>query len=138
MGYYTGNIFEIEAPGYSGSIAGGGRYDKLIGKLLGREVPASGFSIGFERLMQILEERGYALPTSSKKLALLFDAEADDLAAVLATGATLREQGYVVNMQPRAKKMRRQLDELSAQGYTLMALYRAGDALPEIKALEGH
>ena len=138
MGYYTGNIFEIEAPGYSGSIAGGGRYDKLIGKLLGREVPASGFSIGFERLMQILEERGYAPPTSSKKLALLFDAEADDLAAVLATGATLREQGYVVNMQPRAKKMRRQLDDLSAQGYTLMALYRAGDALPEIKALEGH
>ncbi len=138
MGYYTGTIFEIEAPGYSGSIAGGGRYDRMIGKLLGREVAACGFSIGFERLMQILEERGYAPPTSSKKLALLFDAEADDLAAVLATGATLREQGYVVNMQPRAKKMRRQLDELSAQGYTLMALYRAGDALPEIKALEGH
>ena len=138
MGYYTGTIFEIEAPGYNGSIAGGGRYDRMIGKLLGREVAACGFSIGFERLMQILEERGYAPPTSSKKLALLFDAEADDLAAVLATGATLREQGYVVNMQPRAKKMRRQLDELSAQGYTLMALYRAGDALPEIKALEGH
>jgi histidyl-tRNA synthetase len=138
MGYYTGTIFEIEAPGYSGSIAGGGRYDRMIGKLLGREVAACGFSIGFERLMQILEERGYAPPTSSKKLALLFDIEADDLAAVLATGATLRAQGYVVNMQPRAKRMRRQLDELSAQGYTLMALYRAGDALPEIKALEGH
>jgi len=138
MGYYTGTIFEIEAPGYSGSIAGGGRYDRMIGKLLGREVAACGFSIGFERLMQILEERGYAPPTSSKKLALLFDAEADDLAAVLATGAALRGQGYVVNMQPRAKKMRRQLDELAAQGYTLMELYRAGDALPEIKALEGH
>ena len=138
MGYYTGNIFEIEAPGYSGSIAGGGRYDKLIGKLLGRDVPASGFSIGFERLMQILEQRGYTPPTSAQKLAFLYDAEADDLAAVLAASAALREQGYIVNMLPRAKKMRRQLDELSAQGYTLMALYRAGEALPEIKPLEGH
>ncbi|HEX5158517.1 MAG TPA: ATP phosphoribosyltransferase regulatory subunit, partial [Ktedonobacterales bacterium] len=138
MGYYTGNIFEIETPGYSGSIAGGGRYDKLIGKLLGRDVPASGFSIGFERLMQILEQRGYTPPTSAQKLAFLYDAEADDLAAVLAASAALREQGYIVNMLPRAKKMRRQLDELSAQGYTLMALYRAGEALPEIKPLEGH
>ncbi len=138
MGYYTGNIFEIEAPGYSGSIAGGGRYDKLIGKLLGRDVPASGFSIGFERLMQILEQRGYALTTSRQKLALLYDAEADDLAGVLVASAALREQGYIVNMQPRAKKMRRQLDELSGQGYTLMALYRAGETLPEIKTLEGH
>jgi histidyl-tRNA synthetase len=138
MGYYTGTIFEIEAPGYSGSIAGGGRYDKMVGKLLGREVPACGFSIGFERLMQILEERGYTPPTSRQKLALLFDAEADNLASVLAASGALRERGYVVNMQPRAKKMRRQLDELSAQGYTLMALYRAGDALPEIKPLEGH
>ena len=138
MGYYTGSIFEIEAPGYSGSIAGGGRYDKMVGKLLGRDVPACGFSIGFERLMQILEERGYAQPTVGQKLALLFDAEADDLAGVLATAATLREREYIVNMQPRQKKMRRQLDELSAQGYRLMALYRAGDALPEIKPLEGH
>ena len=138
MGYYTGTIFEIEEPGYSGSIAGGGRYDKMIGKLLGREVAACGFSIGFERLMQILEARGYTPPTRAQKLALLFDDAADDLAAVLATGAALREQGYIVNMQPRAKKMRRQLDDLAAQGYTLMALYRAGNIPPEIKALEGH
>ncbi|HEU5347171.1 MAG TPA: histidine--tRNA ligase [Ktedonobacterales bacterium] len=138
MGYYTGNVFEIEAPGYSGSIAGGGRYDKMIGKLLGRDVPASGFSIGFERLIQILEERGYALPMRRQKLAFLFDAEADDLAAVLAATAALREQGYIVNMLPRQKKMRRQLDDLAAQGYTLMALYRTDDALPEIKTLEGH
>jgi histidyl-tRNA synthetase len=138
MGYYTGTTFEIEAPGYSGSLAGGGRYDKMIGKLLGRDVPACGFSIGFERLMQVLEERGYTPPTSKQKLAFLFDAEADDLAGVLAASAALREQGYVVNTQPRQKKMRRQLDEFSAQGYTLMALYRAGDAQLEIKSLEGH
>lgn len=138
MGYYTGTIFEIEAPGYSGSLAGGGRYDKMIGKLLGRDVPACGFSIGFERLTQVLEERGYTPPTTRQKLAFLFDAEADKLAGVLAASAALREQGYIVNTQPRQKKMRRQLDEFSAQGFTLMALYRAGDALPEIKPLEGH
>jgi histidyl-tRNA synthetase len=138
MGYYTGTIFEIEAPGYSGSIAGGGRYDKMIGKLLGRDVPACGFSIGFERLMQILEERGTMPPAAGQKLALIFDAAADDLAAVLATAAALRGQGYVVNMQPRQKKMRRQLDELAIQGYTQMALYRAEDTQPEIKPLDGH
>src|SRR6267142_2211754 len=58
MGYYTGTIFEAVMPGFSGSVAGGGRYDRMIGKLLGREVPACGFSIGFERLVGILGERG--------------------------------------------------------------------------------
>src|SRR5919109_1938936 len=58
MGYYTGPIFEIAATGYRSSIAGGGRYDRMIGRLLGRDVPASGFSIGFERLIEILTERG--------------------------------------------------------------------------------
>src|SRR3989442_308729 len=58
MGYYTGPIFEIAAAAYPSSIAGGGRYDRMIGRLLGREVPASGFSIGFERLISILAQRG--------------------------------------------------------------------------------
>src|SRR2546421_314982 len=62
MGYYTGPIFEIAAAGYPSSIAGGGRYDRMIGRLLGREVPASGFSIGFERLISILAERGGRSP----------------------------------------------------------------------------
>jgi histidyl-tRNA synthetase len=58
MGYYTGPIFEISHTGYPSSIAGGGRYDNMIGRFLGRPVPACGFSIGFERLVEILEERG--------------------------------------------------------------------------------
>src|SRR2546425_5016623 len=61
MGYYTGTIFEVVMPGFSGSVAGGGRYDRMVGKLLGRDVPACGFSIGFERLVAILGERGGAL-----------------------------------------------------------------------------
>src|SRR5437870_4581478 len=61
MGYYTGTIFEVVMPGFSGSVAGGGRYDRMVGKLLGRDVPACGFSIGFERLVAILGERGGAI-----------------------------------------------------------------------------
>ena len=58
MGYYTGTIFEIASPAFPSSIAGGGRYDRMVGRLLGRDVPACGFSIGFERLIMILSERG--------------------------------------------------------------------------------
>ena len=54
MGYYTGQVFEIFHPGMNGSVAGGGRYDKLIGRSLGQDVPACGFSIGFERIVDLL------------------------------------------------------------------------------------
>src|SRR5262249_6303387 len=87
MGYYTGPIFEIAAAGYPSSIAGGGRYDRMVGRLLGRDVPASGFSIGFERLISILSERG-GLPArehtdaAPRRVALLVD-EGKDLAAAV-------------------------------------------------------
>ena len=62
QGYYTGTIFEVEAEGYSGAVAGGGRYDNLIGKFLGQDIPAVGFSIGFERIFGILMEKEYQIP----------------------------------------------------------------------------
>src|SRR6185503_8464997 len=79
MGYYTGTIFEMVSPAFPSSIAGGGRYDRMIGRLLGRDVPACGFSIGFERLITILTERGAAAATpepvaSARRIALLVDA----------------------------------------------------------------
>lgn len=138
MSYYTGTIFEIEAPGYKGSLGGGGRYDRMVGKFLGRDVPACGFSIGFERLIDVLEERKYQPPATRQKVVLLFEAGSDELMGVLGTAETLREQGYLVNTQPRAKKLRRQLDEYAAQGYTLMCLYTAGAPLPDLRPLEGH
>src|SRR6185312_3819271 len=55
MGYYTGQVFEIIHPEMSGSVAGGGRYDRLIGRSLGKDVPACGFSIGFERIVDLLD-----------------------------------------------------------------------------------
>ncbi len=75
MGYYTGPIFEISYTGYPSSIAGGGRYDDMVGRFLGRSVPACGFSIGFERLVEILETRdpGASFAAVRPKVALLVD-----------------------------------------------------------------
>ena len=62
QGYYTGMVFEITCPQFSGAVAGGGRYDNMVGKFLGTQVPAVGFSIGFERVCGILLEQGYQTP----------------------------------------------------------------------------
>ena len=70
MGYYTGQVFEIVKPGVSFSLAGGGRYDKLIGKSLGHDVPACGFSLGFERIVDLL-----SLPPSRDAVAVLVEAD---------------------------------------------------------------
>lgn len=72
MGYYTGPIFEIVSKEFSGSIAGGGRYDDLLSKFRKESVPAVGFSIGFERIINILKERGFQVPKTQEKIAVLF------------------------------------------------------------------
>ena len=72
QGYYTGMVFEITCPQFSGAVAGGGRYDNMVGKFLGTQVPAVGFSIGFERVCGILLEQGYQIPGAKQKIALLY------------------------------------------------------------------
>ena len=62
QGYYTGMVFEVVCPQFAGAVAGGGRYDNMVGKFLGQQVPAVGFSIGFERVCGILLEQGYQIP----------------------------------------------------------------------------
>ena len=69
QGYYTGMVFEITCPQFSGAVAGGGRYDNMVGKFLGTQVPAVGFSIGFERVCGILLEQGYQIPGAKQKIA---------------------------------------------------------------------
>lgn len=133
MSYYTGQIFEIVSPEFPSSLAGGGRYDKMIGKFLGREVPACGFSIGFERVISILEAKNPA-PADRKKLALLFE-KGDPLTAVTAAARKLREEGYVVSLQVKRAKLRKQLDELALQGFSSFSVFDGSDA-PAIKALE--
>jgi histidyl-tRNA synthetase len=123
MGYYTGTIFEIASPAFPSSIAGGGRYDRMIGKLLGRDVPACGFSIGFERLITILIERGEeaapggVAPTEpARRVALLVDS-GGDLTAALATARTLRAGGDLVSLELRRKNLGKQLTDLRSHGF---------------------
>ena len=73
MSYYTGTIFEIAMPQFGGSCGGGGRYDKMVGKFTGNDVPACGFSIGFERIILLLMENGFKVPKEGKKIAYLME-----------------------------------------------------------------
>ena len=115
QGYYTGMVFEITCPQFSGAVAGGGRYDNMIGKFLGTRVPAVGFSIGFERVCGILLEQGYQIPGAKQKIALLYGKEAD-FPAVLAKAAALRDN-YEVTILPQGKKLGKQLGQLEAAGF---------------------
>lgn len=126
MGYYTGQIFEIEIEGYKSSIAGGGRYDKMIGKILQGQgdIPGCGFSIGFERVISILEERQYKVPSTTKKIAILYNniTSFDD---ILSEAKKLRDKGYVVSLEnQKTKNLKKQLDNLIQQGFTSFGIYQ--------------
>ena len=104
LGYYTGTIFELVSPRFGGSIGGGGRYDGLIGLFLGREVPACGFALGFERLLLLMEEAGL-FPPGLGALDLMLGAPSDaEGAALLRVSRELRAAGLTVSMSPRPEK----------------------------------
>ena len=92
MSYYTGTIFEIAIPEFGGSCGGGGRYDKMVGRFTGKDVPACGFSIGFERIVMLLLERGYEIPTKNGKKAYLIEKNmpADKLLNILKQATLLK------------------------------------------------
>ena len=115
QGYYTGTVFEIQSNQYRGSIAGGGRYDGLIGKFTGENVPAVGFSIGFERIFQILEEQGFTIPGQRKRVAVLCS-EGEGIEAIRCTGR-LRRQGIDAGVYLRPKKLGKFLGKLEEQGF---------------------
>lgn len=122
MGYYTGTIFEIAHPGSGSSVGGGGRYDGMVGRFLGHDVPAVGFSIGFERVVDLIE-----LPVDEgpEAIALVFDADAApaDLAALK---RELVARGHRVRLERRQKNMRALLDRVAAEGFASFAGVRAG------------
>lgn len=124
MGYYTGMVFEIVSPKFGSSVAGGGRYDNMIGKFLGESVPAVGFSIGFERITSILAEEGY-VPPLKQKVVLAYNAE-DDFAAVINMAKALQNDGKIVTMLKRSKKFGKQLDALIAGGAKKMIDFGSG------------
>jgi histidyl-tRNA synthetase len=140
MGYYTGTIFEIVSPAFPSSIAGGGRYDRMVGRLLGRDVPACGFSIGFERLIAILADgdraaRGHAGPAErGRRIALLLDDEGA-LPRALPAARALRAGGDLVSLELRRKNTRRQLDELQAHGFSDHAVLGPTGAAVDVKPL---
>jgi len=129
MGYYTGPIFEVQHGGSTSSIAGGGRYDRMIGKFIGRDVPATGFSIGFERVISILLERGPATEADGERVVLVFDETETALGPVLALARDLREQGKQVLLEARAKRLGKQLQDLEARGYRKIGVLGAGGAV---------
>ncbi|MGH7396949.1 MAG: histidine--tRNA ligase [Candidatus Rokuibacteriota bacterium] len=116
MGYYTGAIFEVQHGGGVSSIAGGGRYDRMVGKFIGRDVPATGFSIGFERVISILLEHGPPTEVAGERVALVFD-ESAPLGPVLALARDLREQGKQVLLEARARRLGKQLQDLETRGF---------------------
>lgn len=113
QGYYTGTVFEIRSENFGSSVAGGGRYDKLIGKFVGEDIPACGFSIGFERIFSILSDMGRTA-TAKEKIALLYDG---NFMEAYKRADELRAQ-YDVALYKKPKKLTGLLDKLKATGFT--------------------
>ena len=123
MGYYTGTIFEIVSSKFNSSIAGGGRYDKMIGNMIGEDVPAVGFSIGFERIAEILlSGEGAKFGLDEKRLALLYE-KTDDFVSVLEDADSLRAEGFDVCVMVKAKKLGKQLTSLEEEGFNSAVVF---------------
>lgn len=120
MSYYTGTIFEVSMEGFGGSVAGGGRYDKMIGRFTGMETPACGFSIGFERIVTILLDNGFTVPGASHKKAFLFEKGVDSLvlAGVIREAMGERKKGVQVLVAQMNKNKKFQKEQLGREGYT--------------------
>ena len=120
MSYYTGTIFEIAMPEFGGSCGGGGRYDKMVGRFTGNDVPACGFSIGFERIVLLLMERGFKVPAQPEKTAYLIEkgVAGKELCDVIAQAQTERENGRQILVARMNKNKKFQKEQLTAEGYT--------------------
>ena len=120
MGYYTGTVFEISMEGFSGSVAGGGRYDKMIGRFTGKDTPACGFSIGFERIIAILTQGNFSPPEQAGKTAILYEKGIDcvRLSNILKAAQNLRNEGKIVLVAQMNKNKKFQKEQLTKQGYS--------------------
>ncbi len=115
QGYYTGTVFEVESIDFKGAIAGGGRYDNLIGKFLNENVPAVGFSIGFERIFSILMEHGIDITSRQKKIAVMYDEQ--EFIAAVKIADRLRNEGNIASLYVKPKKMGKFLGKLEERKY---------------------
>lgn len=119
MGYYTGTIFEIVMPQLGAACGGGGRYDKMIGRFTGNDVPACGFSIGFERIVLLLMESNFKIPTEPEKKAYLIEKgyPADKLVDVISKAQAERKAGKQILVVRMNKNKKFQKEKLTAEGY---------------------
>lgn len=119
MSYYTGTIFEISMPEFGAACGGGGRYDKMVGRFTGNDVPACGFSIGFERIVLLLMESGFQIPHRPKKKAYLIEKGVDGerLCEIIAKAQEARRDGSRVLVARMNKNRKFQKDQLTAEGY---------------------
>ena len=122
MSYYTGPIFEISIDGFAGSVGGGGRYDEMIGKFTGPPTPATGFSIGFERIVMLLMEKGFKVPGTKEKKAYLLDKKlsGEKLLEVMKKAARERQEGQSVNIVYAKKNKKFQKEQLTNEGYSII------------------
>lgn len=119
MSYYTGPIFEISMDEFGGSVGGGGRYDEMIGKFTGSQVPACGFSIGFERIVMLLLERNYQIPGAALKKAYLVEKNmpSDKMRRIITQACEERKNGIQVNIAVMKKNKKFQKEQLQSEGY---------------------
>jgi histidyl-tRNA synthetase len=132
MGYYTGSIFEIEHPASGSSIGGGGRYDGMVGRWTGTDVAAVGISIGFERVVDLVEDTD---AVEGGVVLVLENESADVVAQALRVQADLIAEGRVVRLEQRPKKLNLLLESLAEQGYNSWAAVDGSGATPELKPL---
>lgn len=130
QGYYTGTIFEVESLDFGSSIAGGGRYDNMIGKFIGESVPAVGFSIGFERIASILMDRQTAISASRPKLAVIYP-DGEVVAAIKKADEYRGE--YDVTLYEKPKKIGKLFGKLEESGFYGCLIL---DESAEIKVLQ--
>ena len=125
MNYYTGTIFEISYANFGISIAGGGRYDKMLGMFLGTTVPACGFSIGFERICTILEQLGINNQPTQPKIAYVVDKDIlpEHLQQVIFECERQRQNGNICLLAKKIKNYGFLLKQLQEQGYTSIYMW---------------
>jgi histidyl-tRNA synthetase len=122
MGYYTGTIFELAHPSVDYSLGGGGRYDGMIGRFLGQEVPAVGFSIGFERIVELVTAAEQA---AAEAIVLVHDRDVPP-AELLALKSSFVSEGSRVRLEQRTKNLKALLERAASDGYTAFATVSAG------------
>ena len=124
LSYYTGAIMEISVPDLAGSLGGGGRYDNLVGMFLGHDIPACGFSLGLERIIGVMTERGMfpasvAGGNADVMVTLWNDGSRGD---ALALAGELRSGGLRVDVYPDADKLGKQFKYAASRNVPFVAI----------------